>query len=179
MKIVSENSEQEIERQRALRQLDAALRELTANLLRVMRGAGKDYMIAKQAVDLALAAQRYAEVAGVNPTYEMGEILHEPYDVEFRRKLSREQNDRLDAEELALRGATQILASRLLSQRPQEASGTNEFYRGVNEIIEAREALRAVRTEGFMAGRAKRKAASAKKRKPPEKNTWDDLLTDC
>jgi hypothetical protein len=56
MRIVSEKSEAqiarhqaEIARDRAMNKASWALRELTANLLRVTRGAGKPYEIGRQA----------------------------------------------------------------------------------------------------------------------------------
>jgi hypothetical protein len=43
MRIVSENSEADFARNTAMAKVDWALRDLTANLMRVTRGAGRPY----------------------------------------------------------------------------------------------------------------------------------------
>jgi hypothetical protein len=58
-----------------------------------------------------------------------------------QRPESRER--RWYAERSILRGALQIVASSLLEQRTQEAAGTSEMYRGINEIEDLRAEQRA------------------------------------
>jgi hypothetical protein len=48
IRIVSEQSEAEIERKPAEGELDWRLRELAANVLRIVRGAGKPYELLRQ-----------------------------------------------------------------------------------------------------------------------------------
>jgi hypothetical protein len=63
MRIVSENSETDLARQRALDQVDWKIRELTANLLRITRGAGKPYEIMQQMMQLAYGLTRMSLLA--------------------------------------------------------------------------------------------------------------------
>jgi hypothetical protein len=65
MHTVSENSEADLARQRASDQVEWKIRELTANLLRITRGAGKPYEIMQQMVDLAETMRGYQAATGL------------------------------------------------------------------------------------------------------------------
>jgi hypothetical protein len=65
VKLVSENSDAEIAENDALAAVEWALRDLAANILRVVRGAGKPYDLGRQAVEFANALVAYREAAGV------------------------------------------------------------------------------------------------------------------
>lgn len=67
MRTVSDNSEADIARHEALILVESGLRELTANLLRIIRGAGKPHEIMHQMVDLAEAIQTYQAAVGSPP----------------------------------------------------------------------------------------------------------------
>ncbi len=64
MKLVSENSEAEFARTRYEAEIRWALRNLTANLIRITRGAGKPYEIVRQVDELARALRGYHDALG-------------------------------------------------------------------------------------------------------------------
>ena len=53
--IAAENSEKELRKQRVIDQLEWPTREMTANLFRVMRGAGRPHELPQQIVNLSCA----------------------------------------------------------------------------------------------------------------------------
>lgn len=63
MRLVSENSEAELARHTAEGQVKWKIRELAADLLRIIRGAGKPYEIMRQMVELSEACSRVAWLA--------------------------------------------------------------------------------------------------------------------
>jgi hypothetical protein len=100
-----------LDKERALR---ATLLELTANLMRVVRGAGKAERIAAQTNAFAIAFNEYSDIHGHGPAADLlREILH------FR------SNDPPDgglpedtiAESAICRTALQVVASKLLDQK--------------------------------------------------------------
>jgi hypothetical protein len=161
--MVSENTETEIARHqaeiardRAMDKISWALRELTANLLRVTRGAGKRYEIATQALALCEAFIEYKEAGG--HSYRLDEIpnpLSTQHDWEVTRQLNHENRELYSAEQSIICGALQIAASRLIGQRTQEAAGHREMYDGLQRLERLRASAKPAR------GR---------------KNEWDDLL---
>jgi hypothetical protein len=90
-----------------------ALIELTANLLRVTRGAGKAWAIGDQAVALVKAMAKFQEITGIWPTAELANEISS-WD-ELPSYLTKDEDiEHHYAEQAALRGALQIVASRLL-----------------------------------------------------------------
>jgi hypothetical protein len=141
MKVVSENTEADLARGRAERSIEAALRALTANLIRVTRGAGKPEEINHQIVRLAEATTAYSSAAGVLPAGDTlaGFIRLEDRDMS---RWSDEERARSWAERLVVDGALQLTASRLLGQLTQERAGHSEMYRGLKELEEIRAEIR-------------------------------------
>src|SRR5262245_54650182 len=79
LRIAAEMSETEIKRERAAAILRASLRELTANLMRIVRGAGKPYDVGEQLVAALSAFKDYREAVGEWPSqYEISEALSIP-----------------------------------------------------------------------------------------------------
>lgn len=161
MRVVSSNTEADIARERAVRDLEWPLRELAANLLRVMRGAGKAYLLGRQMVDVIDAYNDYKQVVGCYPDdYEISEILRDPL---------RTNTDKLDdfaceevyAERALLAGAMQVLASKLAAQRTQETVGGREMWEGIRAVEKARKARNADWDKRWAA----RQAAEAAERK--------------
>jgi hypothetical protein len=109
-----------------------AVRQLTANLLRVTRGAGNAWEIGKQAQGLIEALIEYREVTGAYPSsYEITDALaiwRKQADLE---SISDDRFDEISAEEAIIRGALRIVAARLLGQRLQEAAGDSEMSEGL------------------------------------------------
>jgi hypothetical protein len=104
MRIVSENSETDLARQRALDQVDWKIRELTANLLRITRGAGKPYEIMTQMIELAEAIRGYHAATGLSPyADEFARALNVSNDLETMQHWRAEDRDREYAEERIIR----------------------------------------------------------------------------
>jgi hypothetical protein len=147
MEIVSSQSEQDIARKDAERSVDWAIRELTANLMRISRGAGKSYDVGKQTVELMNSFQEYWDTHGVWPWDRLNEFLaYDRFQYELRpdtelleRSLRRTQNK-------IVRGSLQMVASDLLRQSTQVAAGETEFFDGYFEREKAYEEERQKRT---------------------------------
>lgn len=172
MKLVSNNTDADIVQRRLKEQVEWAARELAANVLRVVRGAGKSYELIGQAANLAVLSQQYFEVAGVWPHPEIAEAIALPE----RRWLSG-----LDEAELliqlglhaATRGALQLAASEIVGQRTQARAGESELFEGITSVERGREINRRTWVpEPFTARTkttAKRAVGAAAKRSPKRK----------
>ena len=68
MRVVSENSEKDIERHRLENEITYSMQELAANLMRITRGAGKPYDVGKRAAKLVRLMVEYHENAGHCPS---------------------------------------------------------------------------------------------------------------
>ncbi|SRR5712691_7008672 len=142
-------SPKELRQELARDELDYALRVLTANLLRVVRGAGQSYRIGVDMAACAQAAKKYRRAYGEWPSQVLEQILRfESGIAELQESRSREEIDameerglfdRMQAEYEICRGALQIVASDLLGQRIQKIAGQKELYEGVRNLQAARE----------------------------------------
>jgi hypothetical protein len=161
LKIVVENDDAELQRNGAIAVLERALKRLAANLLRSVRGAGRPAILGDEMVAVMRAMQEYRDVVGHYPESELlSAILRFREPDELTERLSKEEAERHSAEERLLAGALQTVASRLLDQRTQEASGRTELYEGFRllEDIRRENFLRANR----VIGRDTRKSRKAK-----------------
>lgn len=134
MKVVSSRDEREITERRCRDKVEWALRELTANLLRVARGAGRYEAIYNQALQFVIACKEYHEQVGYYPDKELPAILNTAPDFDAP--------ELKHAEHKIVRGALQMTASRLLGQWTQERNGENEFRAGIIALDQARAAHR-------------------------------------
>lgn len=138
--IVAEQSEAERDKQRALDELRWPTREMTANLLRVMRGAGRPHYLPQQIIDLAgmiLEANKLSNAWGIWTTME--EVLHDAFP---------DRDDDIDsARQTLLRGSLQTLASNLVDQNTQRIRGERELTEGVDEMLAAWNERRRLREE--------------------------------
>jgi hypothetical protein len=145
MELVSSNKPRDIEANRAEEEARFALRELAANLMRVTRGAGKPYLILNQVFELANAAIRFQKITGRWPDLGGELSVDDPRASNFDSPIK-------DATDAMLRGALQMVASRLLGQIPQEAMGSTElFVQGVHRWADE---------VGYQAERPRREAPS-------------------
>ncbi len=153
MKLVSENSEAEVAKQRALDDLRWPLLELAANLVRVVRGAGRAYELLPQMAKVIERAEDYRSVVGYYPSdYEISEILSVRYwDLPHEDDMSR-------AVGKIVQGALQSAASTLVNQSTQQAAGDSEIFEGIRWVEEVRAADRARHTESFTDRQAREKA---------------------
>ena len=141
---MSKNSEAELAQERkqeetrqAMARVRLALVDLTANLLRVMRGSGKSNYLGAQACEFLQALNAYEEIAGFYP---------DSWSLENVLSIQREPSARLSADELLkheaeatmLQGALQVVASRLLGQLTFQRRGEKELYDGIRLLDEHR-----------------------------------------
>ena len=153
-KLVHEQSEAEIEAARKEREerdaerkrqdVEWALRRLTSNLLRIVRGAGKPYEVLDEVASLAEA------LAALGPRngYAAGETVVGALDI---------WRDTPEAEtlDIIVSGALQIAASRLAGQRTQETAGRRELQDGIRYRQEAIEERRRAEAEALRADKKK------------------------
>jgi hypothetical protein len=130
---------------------------MAANILRIVRGAGKPYNLRRQCIAVVAALDQYADAGGL-----IGED-------EIRARLSiaegeRRASEEADFEEGAIRGALQIAASRLLGQLSQVRNGEREFADGWIALAEAREARRRRYAAEAKAARTALEAKPAKRK---------------
>jgi hypothetical protein len=143
IELVAAQSEQD--RRAALAQNRArwALRELTANLIRVARGAGKPYDVEVQAARFLEACDEYrAATSHGLPTDAVHDMLRVRQYAPEDRARTDEQNAWDSGEENMVAGALQIAASRLVGQGTQEARGQSEMFEGLRIIERLREERR-------------------------------------
>jgi hypothetical protein len=144
-RLVVANTDAELERQRAEtnrkwaeQEVDWTLRQMAANLIRVVRGAGKPFEIAENAQTFILALVKYREVTGdldvMDQFPAMLSIGAKDY---LRRGLDGAKLDEARAEERAVRGALQVAASRLLGQTTQVKAGEDELSDGARQLVDA------------------------------------------
>jgi hypothetical protein len=149
MRVVSENSEQELARRKAeaareeaAEVVGAMLRELAANIMRVTRGAGKPWEIGRQTGALINSMVEYREAVGHYPSSEeISNALSLDLDPEVRARMSQENMMEIYARQRIVHGSLQIAASHLLGQRAQEAAGRHEMHEGMRDWDRAIEEL--------------------------------------
>jgi hypothetical protein len=143
MKIGNENSEADLARRYALQKVEDVLRNLAANILRVVRGAGKSWEIPGQAQEFADALAAYkAAVGHLPPSEDLDRMLSISRDASRLERMEDEVRDKVEAQETIIGGALRIVAARLLDQHLQVAAGEKEFHDGLRYLEEAGETLR-------------------------------------
>lgn len=151
LRVVSSQSQKELARRRADAELSPPFRTLAANLLRVVRGAGRPEALGEQMFACLEALQRYQQAHGAIPRARVLRLALDPEEASFEtgnwaelqdqealKWLSMSgQPEKLEAERKLLRGALQICASRLVGQHTQEIVGEHELYSGVHLMKDA------------------------------------------
>ena len=131
-----------------------AIREVSANTLRILRGAGKpDELLLqmKRAID---AAVKYQETHSVWPGHLVANELQIESGVEkiydgvrdgrhTQASIERWEEDgtfeKMHAEHIIQCGALQTIASELLGQSTQKSAGKREFRQGINDWVDNHE----------------------------------------
>lgn len=132
MRLVSSNSEADLARKRELAAIRATLRALAANILRVIRGAGRSSELTTQAAAFIDACIGFKEAAGRFPfTDEVEPMLALDDRPEWFEELGETEQDLYDAKYVIVRGALQVVASELLGQRTQATIGSHELSDGI------------------------------------------------
>ena len=99
MRIVSEKSEADVAHHHALERVEWRLRELAANLLRIIRGAGKPYEMMLQMAELVGAILAYqAVVSLMGAREEFNRALDVSRDIKDMQHWNAEDRHRDDAE---------------------------------------------------------------------------------
>jgi hypothetical protein len=145
MRVVSEQSEQDIRKRKARDALVYPLRELAANLLRTIRGAGKPLELWRQMESYVSLMREYTDAHGCQPD---DQFIHDILDCDIAENDYRpwiEQNrtkedlrrskangtiDRKDAERLIRNASLQIIASTLVDQLTQRRTGEKILEKG-------------------------------------------------
>jgi hypothetical protein len=138
-----ENSELAIAQQQAKWTVETTIRNLTGNLLRVVRGAGRASDVPDQVRTLFEGLVQYQAAFGRLPPAEMFEVaLVIDQDPEQLSEMDDEYRDKVEAHEAIIGGALRIAAARILDQRLQVTAGEKELDDGIRRLEEAKEALR-------------------------------------
>lgn len=139
-RLVASNSDVELRTHQVRDDIAWPLRDLAANMLRVIRGAGKPEQLARQMVEVLKSFEAYRAEVGAYPSND---------DITRRLTLDAigaENGGHCDEWSLAInavtRGALQKTASELLGQSTQATRGENELIDGVIKIEAIRDANR-------------------------------------
>ena len=156
LRLVSSTSDSKANEEYGRRLLSWPLRELAANLLRTVRGAGKPYAVAEQIFAVAEALQAYRDKVGNWPAEH---DIRAALDRDARWPEGKPRDEFGFGVDAMVDGGLQIVASQLLGQSAQESAGERELFEGLKivEDIRARNARAAARP---------RKAAAPRKVRP-------------
>lgn len=137
LRLISEQSESEIEAHQAVLSATHAAIDLLSNLMRVLRGAGKPSEIIHQAASLVAAFDKFYEIRRRYPGEEVANKIRESF--WYDECSAQEWSIGIDQ---MIRGALQMAASRLVGQRTQEKAGQHELIGGLTVIEGIRAANR-------------------------------------
>lgn len=154
-KVVAENSEANIKKREIEKRIEARLRELYANMLRIIRGAGDPMDLFRQMQTALEQAIAHQELTGFLPSGQFIRAaisLADPY-LEMREdvregKITKQDLERWEddgtiavmlAEHQVVAGALQIVASELVAQKTQQRLGENELHEGIRAVEKAKE----------------------------------------
>jgi hypothetical protein len=162
----------------AEQELRDRLHETAANMLRVIRGAGKPYELIQQLNEVVKAAIKFRDAFGHwPPSHALGEMLamhdevHAMDEKQAEGRFTKADMDRwyedgtMDrkyAEQAIKAGVLQTIASQFVGQTLQERAGETEMRDGINQVIAAKKKSR----EYWDAKHPAPTKTSAKKRKP-------------
>ncbi|MGY4431169.1 hypothetical protein ACVWWO_003646 [Bradyrhizobium sp. F1.13.1] len=143
-----EESDRKQDQQFARDEFSWAIRDCAANMLRVIRGAGKPYELMRQMQMALNTSAKFYEVHGYWPQ----EVIVNDLRIEDEaakwfgkaREGALDQGsvdrwhddgtfDRMAAEHTIFCGALQLIASELIGQSTQKAAGSREFHDGLRE----------------------------------------------
>jgi hypothetical protein len=137
LSLVAQADPVELEKQQAHRDLGYDIREMDANLLRIIRGAGRPHELPQQIINLGGAILETHKTARAWAIWSaLEDELHSGVPSYWEARESTRH------ETTIARGALQLVASRLVHQRAQEAAGGREIDEGIDELEETRERQR-------------------------------------
>ncbi|HZG10171.1 MAG TPA: hypothetical protein VEZ70_14440 [Allosphingosinicella sp.] len=143
LRVAASQSDAQLAASDVLAALKWPLREMAANLLRVVRGAGKPYEIGSNAATVLRAFQDYRAVVGHYPSSdEIAALLDIKPDPARYEGASDDYISQGFAMQQVMRGGLQLAASTLLDQSTQKAAARSEILDGVDAFERAFERLR-------------------------------------
>jgi hypothetical protein len=146
MEIVSARTDEDIAREDAANRLRKAAKRLSANLLRVVRGAGEPFQMFAQCHEYLEAAQQFFDTHRMWPTHETVEAICirrlDPLHTSDAGIRSDSSYDRDVWLHEMMEGALQVAASAILGQSTQRVAGTRQMQHGIREIVRQREETR-------------------------------------
>ncbi|MCK1266758.1 hypothetical protein IVB44_21390 [Bradyrhizobium sp. 49] len=174
-----EERDRKQDQKRARDEFSWAIRDCAANLLRIIRGAGKPHELMRQ-MQLALnTSAKFYEVHGYWPQEVIVNDLRIDDEAAKWSAKAREGTldqdsvdrwhddgtfDRMAAEHGIFCGALQIIASEMIGQSTQKAGGSREFHDGLREYERVREAELAKRRREERTTRPRSKRPKVKKK---------------
>jgi len=123
--VASERSEKEIKEQQAAEEIEFALVELTANLMRVVRGAGAPHRIVAQLNACAAAFRAYFDDVGHMPSASLLATLIRMPGAD--RTLEGDRYEEALVNHSVYRAVLQIVASSLMNQNLHHESALNDL----------------------------------------------------
>jgi hypothetical protein len=180
MRVVSEQSAEEMRWIAAHTALVPRLRDLAANVLRIVKGAGKPLELLRQMESCSAAIREYGAAHGYVPSYAvMHEILnceaawHE-YRPWIKKGSTAAERDLEETERaLAIRrirdASLQVAASMLVDQMTLHTRAEHDIYEGVRMLEEARASRRGRYQERRSPPASRIKKGTTGKAKPPTK----------
>jgi hypothetical protein len=174
VRVVSEQSAEDIRKSRAKDGLVDPLRVLTANLLRIVRGGGKPVELLRQMERCAISIREYALAHGHLPSAptihhildcEAAQLEYRPWikealAEELRRWEDDGSLDRKEAERRIRNASLQIAASMLLDQMTQCSVAEYDFHAGAMMLEAAGEKSRRYHSPAKAATRKARRSSS-------------------
>jgi hypothetical protein len=113
------------------------MRELAANMLRIVRGAGRPYELPAQMAKVLNLMEDYREATGHYPSdYEIGDTIN------IRNEAGGRSDDWSHGIDTMVQGALQVAASTMVNQSTQKSAGEHELIEGLAQIEKIREANR-------------------------------------
>jgi hypothetical protein len=185
IRVVSEQSDEDMKRREAEARLAAPLRQLAANILRIVAGAGKAYLLPRQIDAFVDAAIAYQNAFGRRPPdFKIGQILDcDIAELDHKPDLNNESEERRQQtfedgtweEDAAMmeirRGSIRMAAAMLVGQTVQERNAENTLFDGIRRLEEFRHKRRQARQQQLkitQAGRRTRRKASPSSKGPIE-----------
>jgi hypothetical protein len=169
MKIISNNSDEDIRRKDVEREVGFAVRDLAANMVRIMAGGGESFDFVKQ------IAQVVQSVKAWNPTVgQLADLVTRELNIDGRPRPTNGEpyvvtDDSLDG---LLRLALQVAAPRVARSQPQ----VNVRERRLSKELEQREQEAIVRRDEFRKRQRSPKYAAKRDAERTEWETFKDRI---
>jgi len=124
------------------RSFEQPIQELTANLLRVITGAGKPQLIAAQASLVAKALSEGGDIGASAIARVVSDFPKPVYDLASRREYGDAEADWRRARWLVMHGVLQVLAAEMLGQQTQAKIGNKRLAAGLRAFEDLRDRQR-------------------------------------